>query len=155
MVTELKIKKHNSETRTSPRFWLVKFAPFRTAWPEIVRRGTFTLRGVRSPEARNNLKAMRKGDQVLFYQSQRNQAVVGLLEVSRTAYPDPTGTDPQWLTCDFRPVRTLSRPVSLSEIKADPRLAEIPLVRRPRLAVMPLPADQFQQILHHAGQEAG
>jgi len=148
MTTELKKKKHNSETRTHPRFWLIKFAPFRTAWSEIVRRGTFTLRGVRSPEARNNLKAMKKGDLVLFYQSQRDQAVIGVLEVARTAYPDPTSTDPQWVTCDFRPVRTLSRPVPLAEIKADPVLSDIPLVRRPRLSVMRLSAKEFQEIIH-------
>jgi predicted RNA-binding protein with PUA-like domain len=153
MATELKKEKQNPKPQASLRFWLIKFAPFRTAWPEIVRRGLFTPRGIRSPEARNNLKAMKKGDQVLFYQSQRNQAVVGILEVVRTAYSDPTGTDPQWLTCDFRPVRTLPRPVPLSEIKADPSLTDIPLIRQPRLAVMPLTSAQFQKTLNHSKGE--
>ena len=130
------------------RHWLIKFAPFRTEWSEIVRRGTFTMRGVRSAEARNNLKMMRKGDLVLFYQSQRDQAVVGLMKVSKTAYPDPTSNDPQWLTCDLIPIKTLEKSVSLAAIKADSHLVEIPLVRKPRLAVMPLTTDGYDRILH-------
>ena len=127
-------------------FWLVKFAPFRTPWSEIVRRGTFALRGVRSPAARNSLKKMQLHDPVLFYHSQQERAVVGLMEVSRRAYSDPTSAEPQWLTCDFAPIRSLVRPVSLAEIKADSRLAEIGLVRQPRLAVMPLTAQEFDII---------
>lgn len=134
------------ETKGKRSFWLVKFAPFRTSWSEIVRRGIFTLRGVRSPAARNNLKAMQLHDPVLFYHSQQERAVVGLMEVSRTAYSDPTSADPQWLTCDFTPIRSLARPVSLAEIKADSRLAMIGLVRQPRLAVMPLTAQEFDII---------
>jgi len=119
------------------RHWLIKFAPFRTAWPDIVRAGVFALRGVRSAEARQHLAAMRLGDPVLFYQSQQNQAIVGLLEVAREAYPDPTSADPRWLTCDFAPVRSL-KPISLSVLRAEPRLAGLALLRQPRLAVMPI-----------------
>jgi predicted RNA-binding protein with PUA-like domain len=129
------------------RCWLVKFAPFRTSWTEIVRRGGFTPRGVRSPLARNNLAAMRLGDRVLFYHSQQDLAVVGELEVLREAYPDPSSNDSKWLTCDFRPVQTLPRPVPLSEIKAHPSLATLPLVRQPRLAVMPVSTQEFRLIL--------
>lgn len=131
---------------TEKRYWLVKFAPFRTSWSEIVRRGTFTFRGVRSAEARNNLKAMRLRDPVLFYHSQHERAVVGLMEVSRRAYPDPTSADPQWLTCDFVPIRSLARPVLLAEVKAEPRLADIAIVRQPRLAVVLLTRQQFEII---------
>lgn len=134
-------------TSSRKRYWLVKFAPFRTPWREIVRRGTFTLRGVRSPEARNNLKAMNVGDSVLFYHSQQERAVVGLMEVSHTAYSDPASTDPQWLTCDFTPVRSLSPTVPLADIKADPRLSNLGLVRKPRLAVMPITEEEFDIIL--------
>lgn len=130
----------------TPRHWLIKFAPFRTSWAEIVARGSFTLRGIRSPEARKNLGAMRKGDPVLFYQSQNDQAVVGLLEVMREAYPDPASADPQWLTCDFRPMRTFPSPVSLEVIKAHPDLSNLPLVRRPRLSVIPLTTNEFEII---------
>jgi predicted RNA-binding protein with PUA-like domain len=127
-------------------FWLVKFAPFRTSWSDIVRAGTFTLRGVRSPAARKNLSAMRLGDAVLFYHSQEQRAVIGLMEVTREAYPDPTSADPHWLTCDFRPLRTLARPVTLADLKAEPRLTTLVLLDQPRLAVMPVVADQFRII---------
>ena len=127
------------------RHWLIKFAPFRTAWPDIVRAGVFALRGVRSAEARQHLAAMRLGDPVLFYQSQQNQAIVGLLEVAREAYPDPTSADPHWLTCDFSPVRSLG-PISLSVLRAEPRLTGFALLRQPRLAVMPVAADDWSVI---------
>jgi len=126
--------------------WLVKFAPFRTPWTEIVKRGTFTLRGVRSPVARKHLSAMRLGDTVLFYHSQKELAVVGVMAVTREAYADPTSADPQWLTCDFAPIKTLARPVSLDTIKADSRLAQMALVRQPRLAVMPVTAAEYKII---------
>ena len=137
--------------KPAPRgFWLVKFAPFRTSWPEIVRHGSFTLRGVRNPAARNYLSAMRVGDEVLFYHSQQELAVVGVMTVTREAYPDPTSADPQWLTCDFTPVKTLAHPVLLDTIKADSRLTEIALVRQPRLSVMPLTEAEFKIMVEDA-----
>jgi len=146
MVDELTILKHTGmkeSTKKSDQMWLVKFAPFRTSWTDIVRRGTFTLRGVRSSQARNYLAAMRIGDQVFFYHSQQELAIVGIMEVTREAYPDPTSSDPRWLTCDFRPVLTLSKPVTLSAIKAAPTMAKLPLLRQPRLAVMPVTKDEY------------
>ena len=148
--TELPGFFHMNTPTASPRHWLIKFAPFRTPWAEIVRRGTFTLRGVRSPAARANLAAMRLGDPVLFYHSQQELAVVGVMDVSREAYPDPTSSDPQWLTCDFTPTQTLARPVPLAEIKADSVLANLALIRQPRLAVLPLDVIEFAAILSHA-----
>jgi predicted RNA-binding protein with PUA-like domain len=127
-------------------FWLVKFAPFRTSWAEIVRRGTFTMRGVRNRQARNNLAAMRKDDLVLYYHSQQELAVVGIMKVLREAYPDPTSNDSQWLTCDFSPEGTLSRPVALSEIKKEACLKNLALIRQPRLAVMQIAKDEFETI---------
>jgi predicted RNA-binding protein with PUA-like domain len=129
------------------RYWLLKFAPFRTPWADVVKRGAFTLRGVRSHAARKNLLEMRVGDQVLFYHSQQELAVVGVMEITREAYPDPTSADPQWLTCDFAPVKTLAHPVPLEVIKADARLAALALVRQPRLAVMPISLDEFAVIM--------
>ena len=134
----------------TPHYWLIKFAPFRTSWAEIVARGSFTLRGIRSPEARKHLSAMQLGDLVFFYQSQQNQAVVGLLEVFREAYPDPTGSNSQWLTCDFKPLRSLPTPLTLEVIKRTPALSELPLIRRPRLSVMPLTANEFEVLQSHA-----
>lgn len=145
-----------SAPTASPRHWLVKFAPFRTSWAEIVRRGTFTIRSVRSAAARANLAAMRLGDRVLFYHSQQELSVMGVMEVAREAYPDPTSSDPQWLTCDFRPIESLSRPVPLAEVKADPSLASIALFRQPRLAVLPLAPSEWERIIglgHTSGAE--
>lgn len=129
-----------------PNFWLVKFAPFRTSWAEIIRRGTFTIRGVRSPEARKHLKAMRPGEPVFFYQSQIDQAIVGLMHVSREAYPDPCSADPQWVTCDFRPLKTLTRPLPMAELRHVESLANLPLLTQPRLAVMPITSAEFETI---------
>ncbi len=137
-----------NEKNTQKRYWLVKFAPFRTPWSEIVKRGTFTLRGVRSPNARKYLAEMQLGDAVLYYHSQQELAVVGVMEVTREEYPDPTANDPQWITCDFSPLMTLPRPVTLIEIKATKSLASLFLVRQPRLAVMPLTFEQFHIIVH-------
>ena len=131
-------------------YWLVKFAPFRTSWAEIVRRGTFALRGVRNRQARNNLAAMRKDDPVLYYHSQQELAVVGIMKVIREAYPDPTSNDPQWLTCDFSPDSTLLFPVTLAEIKEKTGLKDLRLIRQPRLAVMPLAKEEFEIIVHMA-----
>jgi predicted RNA-binding protein with PUA-like domain len=131
----------------TPRHWLIKFAPFRTPWEEVVARGIFTLRGVRSPQSRKHLSAMRLGDPVLFYRSQRDQAIVGLMAVAREAYPDPTSADPQWLTCDFTPLETLPHPVTLARIKADPRFATLAILTQPRLAVMPVSHDHFQIVV--------
>lgn len=89
---------------------------------------------------------MRLGDQVLFYQSQQGQAIVGILKVTREAYPDPTSADPQWMICDFAPIATFPSPISLEAIKNSPALSNLPLIRRPRLSVMPLTANEFENI---------
>ena len=127
--------------------WLIKFASFRTSWAEIVAHGGFTPRGIRSPEARKHLKAMGFGVPVFFFQSQQNQAVMGLMEVTRTAYPDPTSADPAWLTCDFRPVRTITPPIPLAEIRESGRFSASPLVRQPRLAVTPVTEEEAVWLL--------
>ncbi len=92
---------------------------------------------------------MRVGDHVLFYHSQQERTVVGLLRVTCEAYPDPTSADPRWLTCDFEPVRSLARPVSIAELRADPLLAGVALLRQTRLSVMPLSPAEFETILSH------
>ncbi len=128
-------------------FWLVKFAPFRTSWTDIVKAGSFTIRGIRSAQARNNLALMRRGDPVLFYHSQQGLEVVGLLEVAKEAFPDPTAADPKWLTVTFAPVRTLPNPVPLAAIRSNPALAGIGLVTQPRLAVIQLRKNEFLSII--------
>jgi len=128
-------------------FWIVKFAPFRTSWDEIVKRGIFTMRGVRSPLARKNLSLMKTGDIALFYHSQTQKAIVGVMEVTKESYPDPTSLDPKWLTCDFRPLKSLPHPVTLSEIRKNEKLKNITLIRQPKLSVMRISGDELKQII--------
>lgn len=131
----------------TPRHWLIKFAPFRTSWEEIVARGIFTPRGIRSLEARKHLKSMALGDPVFFFQSQKDQAVKGLMKVSRPAYPDPTSADPSWLTCDFHPIRSFFPSLSLAAIRSWKSFDASPLIRQPRLAVMPIQPEEAEWII--------
>jgi predicted RNA-binding protein with PUA-like domain len=129
------------------RYWLFKSEPFKYSWDDFARDGSTYWDGVRNAQARNNLQAMRKGDLVLFYHSNEGREAVGVARVTKEAYPDPTTEDPRWVVVDVVPVQPLERPVGLDEIKADPELAEIPLVRQSRLSVMPLESKAFQRIL--------
>jgi predicted RNA-binding protein with PUA-like domain len=107
--------------------------------------------GVRNFQARNNLAAMRRGDPVLFYRSVEDPAVVGLCEVVKEAYPDPTADDPRWVAVDLQAVRALATPVTLARLKAEPALRELPLLRQSRLSVMPLPRSAFERIVKLGG----
>ncbi len=127
-------------------YWLIKFAPFRTSWQEIVQQGQFTLRGVRSREARKHLRGMAVGDPVLFYRSQKDPAIMGFLEITRAAYPDPTSDDPQWVTCDFQPVKSIPEPITLKSLRAVPGLKNFSLLRQPRLSVMPVKQKEWTLI---------
>src|ERR1700682_5705911 len=119
-------------------FWLVKQEPSAYSWSDFTKdRGT-SWTGVRNYTARNNLRKMRKGDEVFFYHSGEDKAIVGIAKVARTAYSDPTATEGDWSAVDLVPVRSLRRPVTLAQIKQTPRLAKIQLVRQSRLSVMPL-----------------
>ncbi|MDD9852712.1 MAG: EVE domain-containing protein, partial [Deltaproteobacteria bacterium] len=103
--------------------------------------------GVRNYAARNNLRAMKKGDLVLYYHSNEGREVVGVARVKGESYPDPTTGDERWLVVDLSPLKPLVQPVALAQIKADPRLAEIALVKQPRLSVMPVTKAAFDRIL--------
>ncbi len=129
------------------RTWLVKSEPYKYAWEDLVRDGSTYWDGVRNYAARNHLREMRPGDLVLFYHSGEGKEVVGVARVTRDAYPDPTTDDERWLAVDLEPVTPLERPVGLDEIRADPVLTQLPLVRQPRLSVMPVPREAFQRIL--------
>lgn len=131
--------------------WLVKQEPETYPWSQFVADKKTVWDGVRNYQARNHLRAMKKGDPVLYYHSGGDKAVVGLAEVAREAYPDPTAPGEDWSVVDLRAVRPLPRPVPLSVIKADPSLARIPLVRQSRLSVMPLDPAAFKAILNLAG----
>jgi predicted RNA-binding protein with PUA-like domain len=128
-------------------YWLVKSEPFKYAWDELVEDGSTYWDGVRNYEARNHLASMKKGDLALFYHSNQGKEVVGVARITRTAYQDPTTKDERWVVVDLEPVVPLKRPVTLAEIKADASLAEIQLVRRGRLSVVPVTKPEFQRIL--------
>jgi predicted RNA-binding protein with PUA-like domain len=126
----------------------VKQEPSSYSWADFVGDGKTTWTGVRNFAARNNLRKMRTGDEVLFYHSGEEKAVVGIAKVTRTAYPDPTAKEGDWSTVDLAAVKPLARPVTLREIKANLRLKGIPLVRQSRLSVMPLAEPEFREIVN-------
>jgi predicted RNA-binding protein with PUA-like domain len=128
-------------------FWLVKQEPSDYSWSDFVADGGTTWTGVRNFAARNNLRRMSKADQVLFYHSGEDKAVVGIAKVTRTAYKDATAKDEDWSAVDLAPVKPLTQPVTLAEIKSKPQLKNIALVRQSRLSVMPLGAKEFDFIV--------
>jgi predicted RNA-binding protein with PUA-like domain len=128
-------------------FWLVKSEPDKYSWSQFVKDGSTYWDGVRNAQARNNLKAMKRGDGVLYYHSNEGREVVGVAKVTKTAYQDPTTDDERWVVVDLEPVKALGRAVTLAEIKADERLAKIPLVTQSRLSVQPIDKDAFDHIV--------
>ncbi|MCY4262277.1 MAG: EVE domain-containing protein [Candidatus Dadabacteria bacterium] len=128
-------------------YWLVKSEPFKYSWEEFLQDGWTYWDGVRNYQARNNLKGMKKGDQVLFYHSNKGLEVVGISEVIREYYQDPTTEDDRWVVVDLRPVETLETPVSLSQIKNDGMLIDIALVKQSRLSVIRLEKKHFDTIV--------
>lgn len=128
-------------------YWLVKSEPFKYAWDDLVKDGSTYWDGVRNYEARNHLASMQKGDLALYYHSNQGKEVVGVARITRTAYQDPTTKDERWAVVDLEPVVPLKRPVTLAEIRADASLAEIQLVRRGRLSVVPVTKPEFQRVL--------
>jgi predicted RNA-binding protein with PUA-like domain len=131
-------------------FWLVKQEPSSYSWSDFVAEGETSWTGVRNFAARNNLRKMQKGDEVLFYHSGEQKAVVGIAKMTRTAYADPTAKEGDWSTVDLAAVKPLRRPVTLREIKSNSRLKTIPLVRQSRLSVMPLSESEFREIIKMA-----
>ncbi|TAE41994.1 MAG: EVE domain-containing protein [Runella slithyformis] len=127
--------------------WLVKSEPFVYSYDDLQRDGRGTWDGVRNYQARNNLQAMRLNDLVLFYHSNEGLAVVGVAQVMKEAYPDPTTDDARWVVVDLAPVLRLDRPVTLAQIKTDNRLNEIALIKQSRLSVMPIKPQEFDLIL--------
>jgi len=127
--------------------WLVKSDPDEYGWPELVAAGEDCWDGVRNYQARNFLREMRPGDEVLFYHSGKARAVVGTARVARAAYPDPTTDDECWVAVDLAAGEALAEPVTLKAIKADPALGEMLLVRQSRLSVMPVTRAEFRRVL--------
>ncbi len=133
------------------QYWLVKSEPEAYAWTDLVRDRRTAWTGVRNYAARLNLNAMQRGDRVLFYESVTTKAVVGIAEVTKTAFPDDTADEPGWVAVELKAVEPLAQPVTLAQIKTEPSLAEIPLLRQSRLSVMPLPAAAFKKIVQLGG----
>lgn len=129
------------------RYWLVKQEPAAYSWNDFVAEGKTSWTGVRNFTARNNLRQMRRGDEVLFYHSVSDKAVVGIAKVIREAYPDVTAKDGDWSAVDLAPLKRLRNPVTLEQIKARPRLRNISLVRQLRLSVHALSAAEFREII--------
>lgn len=128
-------------------YWLVKSEPFKYSWQDLLKDGSTYWDGVRNYQARNNLEKMKKGDYVLFYHSNKGLEVVGITEVTREHYQDPTTDDERWVVVDLRPVKTLKKPVPLKEIKKNPKLRNIALIKQSRLSVMPLRKKEFETIV--------
>jgi len=132
------------------KFWLVKQEPSAYSWANFVADGKTSWTGVRNYTARNNLRAMRKDDAVLFYHSVSEKAVVGIAKVIREAYADQTAKEGDWSAVDLAPENALPRPVTLDEIKSNPLLKKIALLRLSRLSVQPLTETEFQEIIRMA-----
>ncbi len=132
---------------SSMKYWLVKSEPHKYSWEQFVQDRETFWDGVRNYQARNNLRDMKKGDEVLFYHSNEGKEVVGRAQVIRESYQDPTTDDERWLAVDLKPVEALKHPVGLDRIKNEPTLENISLVRQGRLSVMPLKKEEFDKIL--------
>jgi len=132
-------------------FWLVKSEPNKYSWDQFVKDGSTYWDGVRNAQARNNLKAMKQGDGVLYYHSNEGKEVVGIARVTGESYQDPTTPDDRWVVVDLEPVKPMRRSVSLQVIKQDPKLADVALVKQSRLSVMPIEKPHFERILELGG----
>ena len=125
--------------------WLMKSEPESYGWDDLVRDGGTEWDGVRNNAARLHLKTMRKGDEAFFYHSMSDKAVVGIMRIVRAAQPDPK--DANWVSVRVEPVRPLARPVTLAEIKAEPRLKAMELIRQSRLSVAPVRDEEWDVVL--------
>ena len=132
-------------------YWLVKQEPSAYSWSDFVADGKTSWTGVRNYTARNNLREMQKGDEVFYYHSVTDKAILGIAEVARTAYPDTTAEEGDWSAVDLAARQPLSRLVTLDEIKKNARLKEMALLRLSRLSVQPVTSAEFKEILRMSG----
>lgn len=132
-------------------YWLVKSEPFKYSWDQLVADGQTFWDGVRNYQARNNLKAMKKGDKVFFYHSNEGLEIVGLAKVVKEHYQDPTTDNPAWVVVDLKPLKKLKKPVPLADMKKDKRLEGLSLIRQGRLSVCPVTEKEYETIMDMAG----
>lgn len=135
-------------------YWLVKSEPFKYSWAQMVADGRTHWDGVRNYQAANNLKAMQVGDRAFFYHSNEGKEIVGVVEIARTAYPDPSDETGRFVMVDIKPLLAVPTPVTLAAIKADPRLADFALVRQSRLSVVPVRDAEWAMLCTMAGISA-
>ena len=128
-------------------FWIIKQEPSQYNWKQFEKDRETYWDGVRNYQARNNLKKMKIGDNLLFYHSVIGKEIVGIAEVTREAYPDPTTDDERWVVVNLKPIKPFKVPVTLEEIKATKELSEIALIKQARLSVMPITKKEFQVLL--------
>ena len=131
--------------------WLLKSEPFKYSWTQLCADGRTHWDGVRNHQAANNLRAMQLGERAFFYHSNEGKEIVGIAEIVREAYPDPSDPSGKFVMVDIAPVMPVAQPVTLSQIKADPELAEFALVRQSRLSVVPVRAAEWVRLSRMAG----
>lgn len=129
------------------KYWLVKSEPFKYSWDDFVKEGKSVWDGVRNYQARNNMMAMKKGDWAFFYHSNDGVEVVGLAEISKEFYQDPTTEDPRWVVVELKPIKKLAKTVTLKTMKSDERLSNMALIKQSRLSVTPVLKAEFDIIL--------
>jgi len=133
-------------------YWLIKSEPFKYSWDQFVKDGVTFWDGVRNYAARNNLKAMKKGDLAFFYHSNEGMEIVGIAKVAKESYQDPTTEEIAWVAVDFKPHKKLKKPVTLSMVKAEKSLAQMALIRLGRLSVQPVLESEWNIIMKMAGE---
>lgn len=133
--------------------WLIKSEPFKYSWDQFVKDKQTFWDGVRNYAARNNLRDMKKGDEVFFYHSNEGLEIVGIAKVVKESYQDPTTEEDAWVVVDFKPVRKLKKPVTLAQMKADQRLANMDLLRLGRLSVGKVTDEEWDIVLELAGEK--
>ncbi len=143
-----------AKSAAAPSYWMVKSEPSSYSFDQLVKDGRTAWTGVRNYQARNNLAAMKRGDEVLVYHSVIGKEIVGLAKVDRVAYPDPTAEEGSWQAVDLVPVRALKRPVTLAEIKADEALRDIALLRQSRISVVPIRPEEYAHIIKMSASAA-
>lgn len=134
-------------------YWLIKSEPFKYSWDQFVKEGQTFWDGVRNYQARNNLKAMQKGDLLFWYHSNEGMEIVGIAKLVKEYYQDPTTEDPNWVVVDVKPFKKLNKPVNLAQVKATESLSQMALVRLGRLSVQPVTEDEWNIVMDMAETE--
>ncbi len=135
-------------------YWLVKSEPSVYSWEQLVKDKKTFWNGVRNYAARNNMREMKKDDEVLYYHSNEGMEIVGIAKIVKEAYQDPTTEDKNWVVVDLKPVKKLKTPVTLAQVKSDPKLANMELVKNSRLSVQKVSPEEWKHILELAAIES-